>query len=174
MTQSRFNAFPLSLPGASHRGAAILTVLGLGLLLAGCGGGGGGGGQLSKAEFEQKIQKDGDQIRAAFTPLNTPPKSLKQLADELKTGEDELNKVANDLDKANPPTNVAEDTDTLAKGLRKLSAELQLMRKAAEKGDPALVQKALASLRGSHALVDAQAATTDMKKKGYSLGTLGQ
>jgi major membrane immunogen (membrane-anchored lipoprotein) len=173
MTQSRFNAFLLSLAGVRHRGAAILAAVGLALLVTGCGGGG-GDGTMSKAEFEQRVQKDGDQIRKAFTPLNTPPKSLNQLADELKTGEDELHKVADDLDKANPPKDVAEDTTKLATGLRKLANELELMRTAAEKGDPALVQKALGSLRGSHALVDAQAATTDMKKKGYSLGTLGQ
>jgi major membrane immunogen (membrane-anchored lipoprotein) len=173
MTQSRFNAFFLSPAGVRHRGAAILAAVGLALLVAGCGGGG-GDGTMSKAEFEQRVQKDGDQIRKAFTPLNTPPKSLNQLADELKTGEDELHKVADDLDKANPPKDVAEDTTKLATGLRKLAKELELMRTAAEKGDPALVQKALGSLRGSHALVDAQAATTDMKKKGYSLGTLGQ
>src|SRR4051794_19893379 len=173
MTESSFNGSSLSLARARHRGAATLAAVGLALLIAGCGGGG-GEGELSKSEFEQRIQKDGGQGKKAFTPLNTPPQSLNELADELKAGEDQLNKVADDLDSAKPPNDVAEDTTKLAAGLRKLADELELMRKAAEKGDPKLVQDALKSLQGSHALVDAQAATTDMKKKGYSLGTLGQ
>jgi hypothetical protein len=174
MTQSRFNASSLSLARVRHRGAATLAAVGLALLIAGCGGGGGGEGKLSKSEFEQRIQKDGDAVKKAFAPLNTPPKSLNELADKLAAGEDQLNEVADDLDSAKPPNDVAEDTTKLAVGLRKLADELELMRKAAEKGDPKLVQDALKSLQGSHALVDAQAATTDMKKKGYSLGTLGQ
>jgi hypothetical protein len=36
------------------------------------------------------------------------------------------------------------------------------------------VQKALAGLQKSHALVDARRATDDMKKKGYRLGAIGK
>jgi DNA repair ATPase RecN len=172
MTQSRFNAFFLSLAGTRHRGPATLAAVALVLFAAGCGSG--GNSQMSKADFEKKIQSDGDSIRKAFRPLNTPPKTLSQLADELKTGQAELRHAADDLAGANPPSDVSKDTDNLVKGLRKLADELDLMRQAAAKGDPQLVQQALNELRGSHALVDAQKATTDMKKKGYSLGSLGQ
>jgi uncharacterized lipoprotein len=171
MTQSRFNASSLSLEQARHRGAATLAVIALVLLAAGCGG---GGGRLSKSQYEHRIQKDGQEITTAFKPLNTPPTSLKQLADELKVGQDKLRQAAGDLDGVKPPKDVEADNTALVKGLRKLADELEDLRKAAAKNDPRLVQKALAGLQKSHALVDARRATDDMKKKGYRLGAIGK
>ena len=60
------------------------------------------------------------------------------------------------------------------KGLRKFADEVESFRKAAEKRDPQLVQKTLAELRNSDALVNVRDATNDMKRKGYKLGTLAQ
>jgi hypothetical protein len=172
MTQSRFNAFSLSLARARHRGAATLAVAAVAILAAGCGGG--GGGRLSKSQYEQRIQKDGKEITTAFKPLNTPPTSLKQLADELKAGQDKLRKAADDLDGAKAPKDIESDNNALVKGLRTLADELEGLRKAAAKNDPAQVQKALAELQKSHALIDARRATDDMKKKGYKLGSIGR
>jgi hypothetical protein len=42
------------------------------------------------------------------------------------------------------------------------------------KKDPDLVRKAVANLQGSTSLKKAQQATEDMKKKGYTIGTLGE
>jgi hypothetical protein len=173
MTQSRFNAFFLSLAGARHRGAATLAAVAIALVAAGCGGGG-GGSRLSKSQYEQRIQKDGQEITNVFKPLNSPARSLSQLADELKVGQDKLRQAADDLDKAKPPKDVEADNAALVKGLRKLADELDVLRRAAAKGDPKLVQTALTGLQKSHALVDARKATDDMKKKGYKLGTIGK
>jgi soluble cytochrome b562 len=167
MPQSRLNASSIAL-----RGAATLAAVALALLAAGCGGG--GGSRLSKSQYETRIQKDGNDIRNVFTPLNSAPKSLKQLAAELKAGEDKLRQAADDLAKDTPPKDVEADNTALVRGLRKLADELETLRTAAAKGDPKLVQTALGQLKGSHALVDAQQATNDMKKKGYTLGTLGK
>jgi hypothetical protein len=172
MTQSRFNAFLLSLAGARHRGAATLAALSLALVAVGCGssGGGSGGGQLSKAQYEQHLQTDSQAITKAFTPLRKPPRTLAQLATEIKVGEQKLREAAADLDGIKPPTDVQADNAALAKGLTSLADEVELLRSAAAKNDANLVQKALAGLQKSRALVDARNATDDMKKKGYKLG----
>jgi DNA repair ATPase RecN len=132
-----------------HRGVATLAALGFALAVAGCGGGGGGGGG---------------------TPLTTPPTSLSVLASELKVGQEKLRSAADDLNGVTPPKDVEKDNQSLAKGLQTLADELESLRSAAAKKDPALVQKALNELKSSHALVDARAATDDMRKKGYKLG----
>jgi len=176
MTQSRFNAFFLSLAGARHRGAATLAALALVFVAAGCGSGGGSGGggsELTKAQYEQHLQQDSQAITKAFTPLRKPPRTLNELAGELKVGEAKLREASDDLNSVKPPKDVQADNTALAKGLSELAAELELLRNAAAKNDAKLVQKALTELQQSHALVDARKATDDMKKKGYKLGSLG-
>ena len=172
MTQSRFNAFSLSLAWTRHRGLATLAVVLLALAVAGCGGG--GGGQLSKAEYQKHLQTDGDEITKAFKPLTQPPSSLDELASELDEGVSKLSAAADDLEGVKPPKNVEKDNTKLAAGLRELARELDSLKKAAQKKDPQQVQKTLNDLRNSHGLIDARSATDDLKKKGYTLGTLSQ
>jgi len=174
MTQSRFNAFSLSLARARHRGLATLAgvLVLLALLVAGCGSG--GGGELSKSDYQKHLQTDGDQITKAFKPLTQTPSSLDQLASELGAGVSKLNGAADDLDSVNPPKNVKADNAKLTGGLRELARELDSLKKAAQKKDPALVNKTLNDLRNSHGLIDAREATDDLKKKGYALGSLAQ
>lgn len=177
MTQSRFGASDLSLAGARHRGAATLAaVLIAPALAAGCGGksGHGGGTQLSKTQYEARIQKDGDDIKNVFKPLSQPPKSLKELAKNIAAGQKKLRAAADDLESIKPPSDVAHDNDVLAKGLRTLAGQLEPLRVGAVKNDANLVRKAVTKLQGSNLLKAAQKATEDMKKKGYSIGTLGE
>ena len=179
MTQGRFHAFDLSLARARHRGVATLAAAALALVAAGCGGGGGdssggdGGGTLSKSEYEQRIKNDGREVQQAFQRLSSRPGSLAQLSNDIKRGQDELRKVADDLDGATPPDEIAEDNDKLAAGLRKVADLLEPLRKGAEEKNPQKVQKAVQDLQNSTALKDAQAATKDMKEKGYEIGTFG-
>ena len=158
--------------GMRHRGVATLAAVGLAFAVAGCGGGG-GGGTLSKSQYEQHLRADSQAITKAFQPLSTPPSSLSVLASELKVGQDKLRSAADDLNGVTPPKDVAKDNQALVQGLQKLADELESLRSAAAKKDPKLVQKALADLKTSHALVDARNATDDMKKKGYKLSGFG-
>ena len=169
MTQSRFNAFFLSLVTLRHRGVATLAALSLSLAVAGCGG---GSDRVSKAQYEQHFRADSQKISEGVQPLIKPPTSMQQLADELKVGEGKLHEAANDLDTINPPKDIEKDNDTIVKGLNKFADELEAFRKAAEKQDTKLLQKSYAELQGSHALVNVRDATADMKKKGYKLGAV--
>jgi hypothetical protein len=173
MTQSRFNAFLLSLFTMRHRGLATLAAAMIGLVAAGCGSGG-GGDRISKAQYEQHFRSDSQAISEGIKPLTTKPSSLKQLSDELKVGEKRLHEAADDLDSIKPPKDIEKDNDTIVKGLDKFADELESFRKAAEKQDVKLLQQTFAELQGSHALVNVRDATEDMKKKGYKLGTLAQ
>lgn len=172
MIQSRFNAFVLSLSGARHRGVATLAAVGLALVVAGCGSSGGGGGQLSKSQYEQRLQTDTQKIKKAFVPLSTAPSSLSQLASNLKVGEAQLNQAADDLGSLKPPTNVEKDNKKLASGLHTFAAELASFRKAAEKQDPQRLRATFTELQHSHALVDVRDATQDLKNKGYKVSGL--
>jgi uncharacterized phage infection (PIP) family protein YhgE len=67
---------------------------------------------------------------------------------------------------------VATDNAKLAAGLRELAHELDSLKKAAQKKDPQLVSKTLNDLRNSRGLGDARQATNDLRKKGYTLGTV--
>ena len=174
MTQGTFNAFDLSSAKAKHRG--LVTLAALALLAGGCGDNGGksSAGTMSKSEYEARIQKDGKAVRDVFAPLNTPPSSLDQLAASIKKGQDKLRDVADDLDAAKPPDEVAHDNDVLAAGLRKLADQLEPLRQGAAAGDVKAVQKAVGELQSSKSLQEAQKATADMKKKGYDIGELGK
>ena len=175
MTQGRFDASDLSLV-RRHRGAATLAAVVLALAAGGCGGGGGGSGgtQLSKTQYESRIQKDGDDIKNVFAPLSKPPKSLPDLASKIKAGQQKLRQAADDLENAKPPSDVAHDNAVLAAGLRRLADQLEPLRKGAAAGDPNLVRQAVTKLQSSTSLKRAQQATEDMKKKGYTIGTLGE
>jgi hypothetical protein len=166
MTQSRFNAFFLSLAEAGHRGAATLAAVALAIALAGCGG----GDRLSKSQYEQHLNSDSQAIKKAIEPLSTTPASMEELVSKLKVGEAQLREAADDLDGIKPPKDVEKDNATLAKGLRTFADELGSFRKAAEKKDPQLLRETFAKLQSSHALEEVRAATNDMKKKGYNLG----
>jgi hypothetical protein len=180
MTGRRFDALARSLRVRRHRGAATLAALlgALLLVLAGCGGGGkssgGGKTQLSKTQYESRIQKDGSEIKNVFQPLSTPPKSLKELAAKLGAGQKKLRQAADDLESIKPPSDVAHDNGVLAAGLRKLADQLEPLRKGAAANDANALRKAISQLQGSQSLKEAQKATDDMKKKGYQIGTLGQ
>ena len=178
MTQSRFHAFDLSRTGARHRGAATLAVLAVAAAASGCGGGGSKSGgdktQLSKNQYEARIQKDGQEISSVFKPLSTPPSSLKELASSIKKGQNKLREIASDLDSVKPPADVAADNDKLVAGLRKLADQLEPLRKGAADGDVKEVQSAVGKIQSSKTLQSAQAATADMKKKGYDIGALGR
>jgi len=165
MTQSRFNAFSLSLARARHRGLATLAGVLLLLVVAGCGG----SGQLSKADYQTRLQKDAKSLADALKPLASTAKSPLEQAPKLSQARDKLRGAANDLGKAKPPKNVAADNAALATGLSKFADELDSFHAVALKNDQKLYNQALQQLGHSHAIVEVETAAKDLQKKGYSL-----
>jgi hypothetical protein len=140
------------------------------IALAGCGG----GGRLSKSDYEQKLQANGQNVKSAFAKVSGSPSSLDQLAKQVGTAKDALDKAADDLDSANPPKDAEADNDKIVAALRSLSKEMDKLKTAADKGDAKLAQQVEQDIGNSAAVKDADAATTDLKKKGYQVGAFGE
>ena len=144
--------------------AVTLTVL-----AAGCGG----SSQMSKADYEAKIQADGQAVQAAVATISASFSSIKSVAKEVATAEVAAKKAADDLDALNPPKDIAADNDTLVKALRAIDAELKKLAQAAKDGDQAAAAQAASAIQNSPEIKAGQAAVQDMKKKGYKVGALG-
>lgn len=153
--------------------AGSVAIVGAAVVLAGCGGSG-GGGRLSKSQYEQKLQAEGKSLQSAFTGISGNPSSLKDLAKSVGQAQQAADKAANDLNAVNPPADVAADNAKLVKALHVIAGEMGKLKSAADKGDQAAAAKVSQDLDASAALKDAQAATNDLKKKGYKIGVLGQ
>jgi hypothetical protein len=169
MTQSRFDAFPLSLAEARHRGAATLAAVALALVAAGCGG----DGRLSKAKYEHRLQQDVKELSSLAVAFNQPQTPLPVLASELKVAQKKLRATAKDLDSLKPPKEVAHDNALLAAGLRRLADDYEPVRQAAEKRDRNRVIREENLLRGSKGVMQARQAAQDFRKKGYTLQSSG-
>jgi len=153
--------------------AGSAAIVGTALLLAGCGGSG-GGGRLSKSQYEQKLRTEGKTLQGAFTGISANPSSLKDLATSVGQAQRAADKAANDLNGLKPPQDAAADNQKLVAALHVIADEMGKLKSAADKGDQAAAAKVSQDLNGSAALKDAQAATNDLKKKGYQIGVLGQ
>jgi hypothetical protein len=157
---------------ARGRGVKVAALLAGALVLLGATGCG-GSSRLSKSAYEKKVRADGRDIKSAFQVLSSNKlSSLDQMAHQIGKGQDELRKAADDLNGVKPPKDVESDNKKLVKGLRGLADDLEGLKKGAAEGNPKKVQQAAAKLQSSSALKEAQAATSDMKKKGYKIGEL--
>jgi hypothetical protein len=140
----------------------LALLLGAVALVAGCGG---GSNRMSKAEFEQHIQKDGSAIQKAIKGLSSSS-SLDDLATNIPPAEKAVKAAADDLDAANPPADAEDATNTIVKALRSIDTKLKQLQAAAKKGDVVAVQSA-------PEIAAAQQAANELKKKGYKIGVLG-
>jgi hypothetical protein len=147
----------------------IALAVTLAVLAAGCGG----SSQMSKADYEAKIQADGQAVQAAVATISASFSSIKSVAKEVAAAEVAAKKAADDLDALNPPKDIAADNDTLVKALRAIDAELKKLAQAAKDGDQAAAAQAASAIQNSPEIKAGQAAVQDMKKKGYKVGALG-
>lgn len=166
---------------ARWRKLAAGAVLALALVAAGCGGGGGSGGgsgsggQLSKSDYEQKMQAIGTDAKKSLNGLNLSNVSdLKEIAKQTGVAKDKLNSVADQVASLNAPDNAKADNAKMVTGLRGLADELGKLQQAANKGDLKELQKVGNEFSTSQAVKDADDAAKDLKKKGYNIGTFGQ
>jgi len=147
----------------------IAVAMTLAVLAAGCGG----SSQMSKADYEAKIQADGQAVQAAVATISASFSSIKSVAKQVAAAEVAAKKAADDLDALNPPKDIAADNDTLVRALRAIDAELKKLAQAAKAGDQAAAAQAASAIQNSPEIKAGQAAVQDMKKKGYKVGALG-
>jgi chromosome segregation ATPase len=152
------------------RTIAILLIVVAAAVAAGCGG---GDGRLSKAEYEQRMQAIGSELRTASAAIGdlSQTRDLDKLADTIAEFRDRLDEAADDVDALSPPEDVEEETEKIAAALHAFANTFGEMEDAAREGDLAALQKAQAEIAGETA--EAQQATESLKRKGYEIGDLG-
>jgi hypothetical protein len=148
--------------GAAALAAAVL------LALAGCGG----GGQLSKKQYEQRLQKNGHELAAALGVLSRTS-SKAEFLNGVEGVEKALNDVAADLDGVTPPSDVQAANDRLVAAFRKLADDFEQVKAAAEKSPAAARQKGRQVTTGP-ASRQANQAIEEIKRRGYDVGELGR
>ena len=136
---------------------------------AGCGG----SSQLSKAQYEKKIQAEGAQLQSLSSSLNLAstgdPKTLASKIDRLQR---QTEKTANDVGNLKPPANAADDNTKIAATLHRFAALFGQLKAAAAANDKARYQALGAQVQT--VAQQAKQATADLKSKGYSVGVLGR
>lgn len=140
------------------------------VLVAGCGG---GSSRLTKAEFEQHIQKDGTALQTAVAKLGAA-KSLKELATQVGVAETAVKGAADDLESVKPPADAEAPTAVIVKALRSIDAQLTQLGQAAKDNDLLGVQKIAKAIQTSPDIKAAQKAANELKQKGYKVGVIGQ
>jgi hypothetical protein len=139
-------------------------------LVAGCGG---GSSRLTKAEFEQHIQTDGQALQKAVAKLGAA-KSLTELATQVGAAETAVKAAADDLESVKPPADAETPTKTIVKALRSIDAQLKQLEQAAKDKDLIGVQKIATTIQSSPDIKAAQKASNELKQKGYKIGVIGQ
>jgi len=150
----------------------IAVAVTLAALAAGCGGG--GSKEMSKADYEAKIQADGKAAQDAVNQISASFSSIGTVAKQVAAAEVAAKKAADDLAAVTPPKDIAADHDALVKALRVIDVELKELAKAARAGDAMAAAQAANALQNSPDVQAGLAALRDMKKKGYAVGVLGE
>jgi len=150
--------------------AAILAAA-LALGLAACGG----DGRLSKSEYEQKLQSQGEALTSAFKGIDLGNSgNLKEIGAKIGSLQAQLEQAAKAIDDLNPPEDAEADNRRIAAALHKFANEFGRMKKAAQSGDPQQMQAIEREISSAREVRDAQEATRDLKAKGYKVGSLGE
>lgn len=132
----------------------------------------GGGDALSKPEYEQKVRAAYADVQDAFQRTNVT--STKQLAARVAEAQRELRRAADELDDEKAPGSIAQENDQLVQGMRDYADDLEELRRAAEQGDTAGVERFNQSIPQNRALQRMAEAAEEMKFEGYDLGPISE
>jgi hypothetical protein len=148
--------------------AAVLVAL-----AAGCGGGAGGGdGRLSKSDYEQKLNGEGDHLSAAFSGVQLDATAdVDELTTKLTKLEQELDQAASRLEGLEPPQEVEADNQKIADILHKVAGKFGELKDAVKAKDQSRVQQLGQEVFAI--LQEGRTAAQDLQKKGYDVGSLG-
>jgi hypothetical protein len=148
----------------------VVLAAALAAIVAGCGGSGrvSHAHQLSKAQYERRIQVDGRFLMKLDGPkLACSRCSATEFVKRIDAFGAAARKAADDLDAATPPQDAEPDNETIVAGLRALPALLEEMKKVVSSGGDPL--RAMSDFANSPKLKAADKAATDLEKHGYKL-----
>ena len=155
----------------------VLTLLCTAALafVAGCGG---GGDRVSKSGYQKELDSAVQKIEQAFKGLGDSLQkvgsgsgSLDAVADEIGNIQDELNSAAGDLAGVTPPDDVEASHDKFVDGMRALSDDLEEFKKAVDDGDTGAIEEFANDADNLESVQTLEEATTELKEKGYEVGT---
>lgn len=144
------------------------------LLASSCGG----GSRLTKAEYERKVNQIGQQLtdtleKTFSSPQFQSPSSLKEAADVLRQGQEDMEAAADRLDEVNPPEEIQSIHDQFVKGIRDFARDFGRFAEATEKGDLAALQRFSQQISDESlpSMVTVNRATEALKAKGYDISS---
>jgi hypothetical protein len=146
----------------------IIVLAAAAFVLAGCGGGGGSKSSskpLSKAEYQAKLEQIAKDVGAQLktSASNSKTASKQDIAEAKKA----VKIFAGQLEKVNPPAEVAQPHQHLIAAMRRLSTDIDgIFKKVAEAKTPSEGISALFGAPGIQLLLKAQ---QEFKAKGYDL-----
>jgi hypothetical protein len=156
----------------SVRKAALLVVVAIGVLTAGCGGGGGGAKStsppLTKAQYQAKLQQLSNQVGAELRQSIGASTKLKK--SEIPKLQDALRSFAGKVEALNPPQAVADLHMRLVAGMRDLADDLPKLVDAVNKAKDA--SAAIAALFGAKSIQALIKLQQEYKDKGYDISSL--
>jgi hypothetical protein len=152
----------------------ILAVASLGVVASGCGGGG-GGGSTSKADYMKQMQALGQDLSSSFTNLsNAKPTDIKSSAALFNEVADALDTAGDKLDGIEPPSDAADAHQKLLDGAHQAADDFRGLAKQLENAKLSELPQLMSRLNPSKlaGLKKMQQAVTELKAKGYDLGSL--
>jgi hypothetical protein len=135
--------------------------------LVGCGG----GGQLTKSQYQDKLQSAGSRLTTQVQQLARAT-SKDEFQRDVGAVQHGLESVADSLDGVTPPGDVAGANDRLVHGLRGLAKDFGQVKAAADEGIDAATRKAREITTGA-ASREARQAIEELRRHGYDVGQLG-
>ncbi|MFN2470265.1 MAG: hypothetical protein ABR583_04610 [Gaiellaceae bacterium] len=133
--------------------------------------GSGGDERLSRKEYERVVQTSYAEVRATFRQASEAS-SLPDLAANLAGPQAALRAAARELDETEPPLDAAAANVALVRGLRGYADELTRVRRAAERGDGAFVQRFNEGVAELPSLRQLTRAFEQLRERGYDLGDI--
>lgn len=142
------------------------------LMASGCGG----ESRLTKAEYERRVNQIGQQLtdtleRTFSAPEFQNPSSLKQAADVLRQGQNDMEDAADRLDDVSPPEEIQSIHDRFVKGIRDFAKDFGRFAEATEKGDLAALQRFSQQISDESlpSMIAVNRATEALKAQGYDI-----
>jgi starvation-inducible outer membrane lipoprotein len=145
----------------------LLALALVAFVLAGCGS---SPKQLTKAQYEQELQRLGNELVDSGSQIGQHI-DIATFNQDISNFQDELRDASKDLDGVEPPENAQELNDRLADSFDGLADDLEPVKDARRKS---IVQagKAFAVARTSAAAKEGRAVVRQLSRRGYAVGQM--